>query len=134
MILLFGNFRFQNPQKPKKIQLDSVAFKKGEILFVKKCESCHIKDMVTSENFGRPLGGITKKRSRKWLAAFIRNSMAMVYTKKDSLAIDAYRRGNGAFMTSFPELSDTDLENIYLFIETVYNKPNVKIRPIQYPK
>lgn len=92
-------------------------FNKGKKLFKNYCASCHYIGMDRTMT-APALGGITERRNRKWLYDYTRNSMEM-YKANDSIAIELRNQG-WALMTSFPNLSDSELENLYYFIEKRY--------------
>lgn len=89
-------------------------YKKGEQLY-KKCSVCHATDMVTRAT-GPALGGVTKIRSRDWLYDFTRNSQRMI-AAQDPIALELWDKWKPAVMTSFPDLTDNDLEAIYAYID-----------------
>lgn len=64
------------------------------------------------------LGGITKRREKKWLYQYTKNSFEM-YRNGDSIALDLRNQG-WALMTSFPDMKDSELDAIYYFIEKRY--------------
>ncbi len=95
-------------------------FNIGKKLFEKNyCSSCHSIDMDKIMT-APALGGITKRRDQKWLYKYTRNSIKM-YNDKDSIAIELRKQGWG-LMESFPNLSDSDLHDIYYFVEKKYNQ------------
>lgn len=111
--------------KPK--TTDSI-YLAGEKLVSKNCISCHhrgMKDKMTAP----PLGNITKRRNKKWLFSYIRNSIKM-YEQGDKIAINLRKEGWG-LMPSFEYLSDKQLETILHFIEKRYEK-TLKGVPIPY--
>lgn len=87
----------------------------GKQLFKEKCEACH--DMTLSKNTTGPkLGNITTHRSREWLYEFTRNSQKMIESG-DSLALCQWYDWSPTVMSSFEDLTDDELKNIYDFIE-----------------
>ncbi|WP_430409075.1 c-type cytochrome [Kordia sp.] len=94
-----------------------VNFTYGKALFKANCKGCHAEDMV--HRLTAPsLGGITKKRNKDWLYKFTKNSLRM-YKEGDSLAIAVGDKYWGV-MTSFPSLSNADLDKIYYYVEKRY--------------
>lgn len=126
-ILLIGVFiwSFYSDKKSKQLVLikteqenkSNSSFKKGKKLFVKNCASCHYIGMDKVAT-APALGGITKKRNKEWLYRYTRNSFKM-FNEGDSIAVDLRDQGWG-LMTSFPSLSDNDLNDIYFFVEKQY--------------
>ena len=64
------------------------------------------------------LGGVTKRRNKRWLYNYTRGSIDM-FKKGDSIAI-VLRNQGWALMNSFPQLTDTDLDALYYYIEKRY--------------
>lgn len=89
-------------------------FKKGKTLFKNNCSSCHYMGM-DKKMTAPALGGITKRRDKKWLYDYTRNSIGM-YQKNDSIAVELRNQG-WALMNSFPDLTDSELNAIYYFVE-----------------
>lgn len=102
--------------KQADIQQD-VNFNQGKALFKANCKGCHAEDMVRRLT-APPLGGITKKRNKDWLYKFTKNSLKM-YKEGDSLAVAIGDKYLG-WMTSFPSLSDADLDRLYYYVEKRY--------------
>lgn len=106
--------------KTNTITKNDSLFNRGKKLFEKNyCFSCHSIDMDKIMT-APALGGITKRRDQKWLYKYTRNSIEM-YNDKDSIAIELRKQGWG-LMESFPNLSDSDLHDIYYFVEKKYNQ------------
>ena len=64
------------------------------------------------------LGGITKRREKRWLYKYTRNSLRM-YKIGDAIAKEL-RDQNWGLMPAFPNLSDDDLDATYYFVEKRY--------------
>lgn len=86
----------------------------GGSLFKSNCASCH--DTGTSRSVGPGLKDIHKKHSFEWLVKWIRNSQAMV-AAGDPDAVKIFNEYNKVPMTSFPTLSETDVQDILAYIE-----------------
>ncbi|TMM50984.1 cytochrome c [Maribacter algarum] len=97
----------ETSQKDKK-------YEEGRSLFLINCASCHSTQM--NKIMTAPaLGGVTKRREKKWLYDYTRNSMEM-FKNGDSIAVELRNQG-WALMTSFPDLTDEKLDIIYYFVE-----------------
>lgn len=97
--------------------LQDTDFNYGKALFKENCKGCHKENMM-QRSTGPVLGGITKKRNKKWLYEFTKNSQKM-YVEGDSLAIAIGDEYFG-LMPAFPALSDSDLDKIYYYVEKRY--------------
>ncbi len=85
----------------------------GEQLFVANCTSCH---SHTAENgIGPGLKDITKRRSKKWISAFIRNSTALI-ASGDKEAVAIYNKYNKTTMTSF-SFSEPEMDSLYVYFK-----------------
>lgn len=87
----------------------------GERLFKENCKSCH---KIHEDVVGPALSGVTERRPRKWIYAFIKNSTKLI-KKKDTMAVNLYNRYNKAQMTSFPTLTKAEMDSILIYIEAV---------------
>ncbi|PCI32828.1 MAG: cytochrome C [Flavobacteriaceae bacterium] len=97
--------------------VDQEAVAAGKKVFNANCAACHKLD---KKLVGPALGGIAEKREVEWLKAWIKDNNALV-ASGDKLAKDV-ANSNPAAMTAFPQLSDTDLDNLLLYFE-VGNAP-----------
>jgi mono/diheme cytochrome c family protein len=102
-----ANKKIESSQKDEK-------YEEGRSLFLINCASCHSSQMDKIMT-GPALGGVTKRRDKKWLYDYTRNSIAM-YKSGDSIAVELRNQG-WALMTSFPQLTDNELDEIFYFIE-----------------
>jgi cytochrome c551/c552 len=98
-------------EKPKK---EDKAYKLGEEIFNNQCKSCHLIDKVF---IGPSLGGITQRRSKKWIKDFIRNPAALI--KKDFYAREVFEKYNRLIMPCY-EFSDKEMEALLMYIEQSY--------------
>lgn len=103
-----------------KIDNDKRLFEKGKNLFIKNCTGCHYIGMDKVAT-APALGGITKIRKKDWLYDYTRNSYQM-FENGDSIAKKIREKGWG-LMTSFPKLTNSDLEAIYYFVEKNHELP-----------
>jgi mono/diheme cytochrome c family protein len=83
----------------------------GKALFNANCAACHKLDAKMT---GPALRGVTERQSSEWLHVWIKNSQAMVKSG-DAYAVKIFEEYNKSIMTSFPQLSDTDIDNILAY-------------------
>lgn len=87
---------------------DAVA---GKALFNANCAACHKLDAKAT---GPALRGVANKYDKAWLYKWINNSSAMVKSG-DAKAVKIFEEYNKSVMTSFPQLSTTDIDNILAY-------------------
>ncbi len=93
--------------------LEEIKFK-GKKLFNNNCVACH---KLEKKFIAVPLKGITNKRNRKWLHAFIKDGQAMI-DSGDSLAIKVYETGLYKIpIPANPQLSEEDIDNILAYLK-----------------
>jgi mono/diheme cytochrome c family protein len=90
---------------------------KGKSLFNANCAACH---KLKKRAVGPALAGVSAKYDKEWLYTWIKNSTAMVKSG-DAQAVAIYEEYNGSVMTSFPQLSNVDIDNILAY--TDYTPP-----------
>lgn len=90
---------------------------KGKALFNANCAACH---KLNKRAVGPALAGVSAKYDKEWLYSWIKNSTAMVKTG-DAQAVAIFEEYNGSVMTSFPQLSNEDIDNILAY--TDYTPP-----------
>jgi cytochrome c2 len=83
----------------------------GMELFNQHCASCH---SFMAQEIGPNLSGITSEVDKQWLAAFIKDSKAVI-TSGDDRAVAQYEKYK-LYMPSFPMLNEKDLEDLMAFI------------------
>lgn len=85
----------------------------GKQLFESNCSSCHdpFKDAT-----GPALLYMKSRRDWGWLKAFTRNPSALI-ASGDPLANCVYNQWNKTAMTAFPNLTDSELEDLYDYLE-----------------
>jgi len=107
--LFFTNFSFAEPN------LDD-----GKALFKANCATCHAKSMKDRLT-GPALGGTQERWEgrEELLYSWIRNSQAVI-ASGDAYANSLYREYNNSVMTSFPNLTDEQIESILGYIDGVY--------------
>ena len=96
---------------------DDAAIQAGKKLFNANCAACH---KINKRAVGPALKGVSAKYDKEWLYSWIKNSTAMVKSG-DAQAVAIYEEYNGSVMTSFPQLSTTDIDNIIAY--TDYTPP-----------
>ena len=96
---------------------NSAAVQAGKKLFNANCAACH---KLNKRAVGPALKGVSAKYDKEWLYTWIKNSTAMVKSG-DAQAVAIYEEYNGSVMTSFPQLSNLDIDNILAY--TDYTPP-----------
>ena len=89
-------------------------YEAGGDLFKENCKSCH---KIHEESVGPALVGVTERRPKKWLYAFIQNPMRLI-NKGDTMAVNLYNRYNKNQMMAFPTLSKVEIDTILIYIES----------------
>ncbi|MVM33310.1 c-type cytochrome [Spirosoma sp. HMF4905] len=94
---------------------------KGKTLFTNNCAQCH---SVTGEKVVGPgLKGIeTRAPSKDWLHKWIKNSSALIATG-DAYANQVFNANGKIQMSSFPSLSDADIDGILAYIDGANKAP-----------
>lgn len=85
--------------------------KAGKALFNANCAACHKLDKKAT---GPALRGKADKYDREWLYKWINNSQGLVKSG-DAKAVALFDENNKSIMTSFPQLSHTDIDNILAY-------------------
>ncbi|MEJ6776135.1 MAG: c-type cytochrome [Flavobacteriales bacterium] len=97
---------------------DTVA---GEALYKANCAACHKLD---KKGVGPALRNIAEKYDRDWLYKWISNSQGLIRSG-DSKAVALFAENNNSVMTSFPGLSNKDIDNVLAY--TSLPKPEPKV-------
>ncbi len=92
---------------------DDSKIQAGKKLFNTNCAACH---KINKRAVGPALKGASAKYDKEWLYSWIKNSTAMVKSG-DAQAIAIYEEYNGSVMTSFPQLSNDDIDNIVAYTD-----------------
>ena len=100
-----------------------VAVQAGKKLFNANCAACH---KLNKRAVGPALKGVSEKYDREWLYSWIKNSTAMVKSG-DPQAVAVYEEYNGSVMTSFPQLSNSDIDNILAYTDYVPPAPVAQV-------
>ncbi len=88
----------------------------GKALFSANCASCHnpLKDAT-----GPALQGVDKDvPSKEWLYKWVRNSSALI-ASGDKYANEVFNKWNKIPMTSFTNLKDEEIDNIFAYVNSV---------------
>lgn len=91
--------------------------KNGEKLFKANCTACHALD---KQMIGPALGGVVERLQTEqnlgedWLHKWIKDNKAL-RESGDKYAIEVYEKFNKVEMTAFPNLSDTDINDILAY-------------------
>ena len=110
-------------------ELDPV---KGKALFNSNCAACHKLDKKMT---GPALRGVEKRLyndeglDKEWMYSWIRNSASLVKSG-DDYANKIYAEYNGSAMTAFPQLSDSEIDNILSYTAQEKAVPVVKITKV----
>ncbi len=99
-------------------QIKKLKISKGEKLFADNCSSCHEDDMVSSIK-APALGGIKEKRQKDWLYSFTRNSLELI-NQGDQIATQLNDDWKETDMTSFPDLTDEELDDLYYYVDDAF--------------
>ena len=98
----------------------------GESLFKANCAACHKLDKKAT---GPALRGVADKYEKEWLYAWIKNSQGLIKSG-DSKANELFAANNNSVMTSFPQLSDVDIDNILAYTSEPKPEPKVAVAPL----
>ncbi len=98
---------------------DDAAVAAGKKLFNANCAACH---KLNKRAVGPALKGVSAKYDKEWLYSWIKNSTAMVKSG-DAQAVAIYEEYNGSVMTSFPQLSNEDIDNIISYTDYTPTAP-----------
>ncbi|MGI9525626.1 MAG: c-type cytochrome [Weeksellaceae bacterium] len=90
---------------------------KGQELYNANCAACHALD---KKLVGPALGGVVERLQqdqglgRDWLHSWIKDNEAL-RASGDAYAIQVYEENNQVLMTAFPQLSETDIDDILAY-------------------
>ena len=93
--------------------VDAARQKEGRTLFRSLCASCH---KLEKKNVGPALGGVTERRENDWLKAWIKNNAAL-RASGDRDAIAVFKEYKGSVMSSFGQLTDTQIDDILYYTD-----------------
>jgi cytochrome c2 len=89
---------------------DAVA---GKALFNSQCAACHKLDAKAT---GPALRGVTGRHAKDWFYGWIKNSSALIKSG-DADAVKLWAEYKPSVMTSFPNLSNQDIDNILAYTD-----------------
>ena len=84
---------------------------KGKELFNANCAACHKLDAKAT---GPALRGIAGKYEMSWIYKWVHNSSDLIKSG-DAAAVKVFEENNKSVMTSFPQLSTGDIDNIIAY-------------------
>ncbi len=89
---------------------------KGKDLFTNNCQQCHNTSEVAL--VGPGLKGVRQRTpGADWLHKWVRNSSAVIATG-DAYAVGVYNKFNKVQMSSFPNLTDKDIDGILDYVDS----------------
>jgi mono/diheme cytochrome c family protein len=91
----------------------------GKALFNANCAACHKLDAKMT---GPALRGVTAKHDKAWFYGWIKNSAGLI-ASGDADAVKVYNENDKKAMTAFPQLSNTDIDNILAYTDTKIETP-----------
>jgi len=97
----------------------------GKKLFNANCAACH---KLNKKAVGPALRGISSKYDTEWLYTWIKNSSAMIKSG-DAQALEIFEEYNKSVMSSFPQLSNADIDNIIAYTDFIPPPPPPSIEP-----
>ncbi len=100
--------------------------KAGEALYKSNCAACHKLD---KKGVGPALRNVAEKYEREWLYKWITNSQGLIKSG-DSKAVALFAEYNNSVMTSFPGLSNNDIDNILAYTSLPKPEPKIAVAPV----
>ena len=100
--------------------------KAGEALYKSNCAACHKLD---KKGVGPALRNVAEKYEIGWLYKWISNSQGLIKSG-DSKAVALFAEYNNSVMTSFPGLSNTDIDNILAYTSLPKPEPKIAVAPV----
>lgn len=94
---------------------------KGKDLFNSNCAACHKLDAKMT---GPALRGVSSRLTNEWLYKWIHNSQDLIKSG-DAEAVRVSKEYNGSVMTSFPQLTTGDIDNIIAYTSEPKAEPVV---------
>ncbi len=85
----------------------------GKKLFKANCAACH---KLKGKSIGPELRGISEKREKEWLHAWIKDNNAL-RKSGDKLAIQVYEEYNKLPMTAYPQFTEQDIDDILAYTD-----------------
>lgn len=97
----------------------------GKALFNANCAACHALDKVMT---GPALRGVADKYDKEFLYKWIKNNTELIKAG-DPTALKIYNENGQKAMTIFPQLSNTDIDNILAYTSQPKPEPVVTTTP-----
>jgi mono/diheme cytochrome c family protein/nitrate reductase NapE component len=91
----------------------------GKALFNSLCAACH---KPYSNSIGPALNGVSDRRDMDWIHEWVKNSAALI-ASGDSEANAIYNEWGQTAMPAFPQLSDSEINNILAYVEQPKPEP-----------
>ncbi|WP_459211409.1 c-type cytochrome [Aquimarina rhabdastrellae] len=98
---------------------------KGKELFNSLCAACHKR---YKKSTGPALFGVTDRRDTEWIYSWVKNSKAMI-DAGDADAIAIFEEYKKTPMNAFPQLSNTDIDNIIAYVMEPKATPSTGVTP-----
>ena len=112
LMLFFSFSSFAQDSAPAEdVSATSADPVKGKELFNSNCAACHKLDGKAT---GPELRGVASKYDASWLHKWVRNSSDLIKSG-DAQAVKVFEDNNKAVMSSFPQLTDADIDNILAY-------------------
>ena len=112
LMLFFSFSSFAQDSAPAEdVSATSADPVKGKELFNSNCAACHKLDGKAT---GPELRGVASKYDATWLHKWVRNSSDLIKSG-DAQAVKVFEDNNKAVMSSFPQLTDADIDNIIAY-------------------
>ena len=92
---------------------------KGKELFNSLCASCHKRYKNAT---GPALNGITERRDLDWIYKWVKNNNEL-RASGDAEALAIFAEWDNSIMNIFPQLSNTDIDNILAYVEEPKAEP-----------
>ena len=92
---------------------------KGKELFNANCAAC---PKLDAKSTGPALRGVAAKHDMAWIYKWVHNSSEMIKSG-DPVAVKLFEEHNKSVMTSFPQLSTGDIDNIIAYTSEVKAEP-----------
>jgi mono/diheme cytochrome c family protein len=92
---------------------------KGKEIFNANCAACHKLDAKMT---GPMLRGVSAKYDKEWLYKWIHNSSELIKSG-DAAAVKVFNENNKVVMSAFPQLSNSDIDNIIAYTDTPKEAP-----------
>ena len=111
MLFFFFSSFAQDSAPAEDVSATSADPVKGKELFNSNCAACHKLDGKAT---GPELRGVASKYDATWLHKWVRNSSDLIKSG-DAQAVKVFEDNNKAVMSSFPQLTDADIDNIIAY-------------------